>query len=105
MMSDSSAPARERLLEWMLDLLDRSPEGWDPSQRAFINSLMEGQEGTKTLAQLAVATAHLRASGLDPKEMGSLRPILEAMESFWSDPSSETFEFLHLAGKSLNTDS
>ena len=104
-MNSPGAPTREKLLEWILDLLGRSPGGWSTSQKGFIDSLLKGQEGTKTLAQLAVATVHLRACGLDPKEMGSLRPVLEAMESFWSDPSPDTFESLHLAGKTLNAGS
>jgi hypothetical protein len=104
-MSDSGISAHEKLLKWMMDLLGRSPESWDRDQRDFVDSLLEGQEGTKTLAQLAVATAHLRASGLNPEEMGSLRPVHEAMEAFWNDPSPETYEFLHTAGKSLNADS
>jgi hypothetical protein len=104
-MSDPGVSAREKLLEWILDLLNRPAEGWDRAQWRFISSLLEGQEGTKTLAQLAVATSHLRSSGIDPKEMGSLRPVLEAMEAFWKNPSVETYESLHHAGKSLDPDS
>jgi hypothetical protein len=89
----------------MTDLLGLSVEAWDRSQQDFIASLLEGEEGTKTLAQLAVATARLRASGLNPKEMGTLHGVHLAMEAFWKDPSSETYEELHAAGQSLNTDS
>jgi hypothetical protein len=103
-MNESGLSAREMLVRWILDLLGRSAGGWNRSQWEFIGSLLDGQEGTKTLAQLAVATSHLRSSGLDPKEMGSLRPVLEAMEAFWSNPSGETYDSLHHAGKSLDPD-
>ena len=81
-MNDSRPSATEKLMAWILDLLGRSADGWDRSEWDFIGSLLEGQEGTKTLAQLAVATSHLRSSGLNPKDMGSLCPVLEAIEAF-----------------------
>jgi hypothetical protein len=54
---------------------------------------------------MAVATARLRASGLKPEDLGALHAMHEAMEGFWNDPCPETYEDLHAAGQSLNTDS
>jgi hypothetical protein len=104
-MIDSRLATREKILQWLLDLLERSADSWNPSQRAFLNSLLEGEEGTKTLVQMAVATARLRASGLKPEDLGALHAMHEAMEGFWNDPCPETYEDLHAAGQSLNTDS
>lgn len=104
-MSEPDLTAREKLLHWMLDLLERDPGSWSQPQQAFIDSLFKGQEGTKLLAQLAVATSHLRNCGLTPEAMGKLRLVHEAMEAFWNNPSPETYEALHAAGESLNFDS
>jgi len=103
-MKDSGAAAREKLLQWLLDLLDRSSGSWSRTQRAFLESLLDGQEGTKTLAELAVTSVRIRASGLKPDEMGRLRPIQEAIEAFWNNPSAETYEDLRNAGRSLDAD-
>ena len=104
-MNESDLTAREKLLHWMLDLLGRARGDWNANQRTFIDSLLNGQEGTKLLAQLAVATSHLRNCGLTPEAMGKLRLVHEAMEAFWNNPSPETYEELHAAGESLDFDS
>ncbi len=104
-MSDPGLPVREKLFQWLLDVLGRSPDSWNRSQRAFIESLLKGEEGTKTVAQLAVATANLRASGLAPQAMGPLLPVREAMEAFWNNPSARTYQELHAVGKSLDSES
>ena len=104
-MIDSRLATREKILQWLLDLLERSADSWNPSQRAFLNSLLEGEEGTKTLVQMAVATARLRASGLKPEDLGALHAMHEAMEGFWNDPCPGTYKNLHTAGKFLDSDS
>jgi len=104
-VKDSGFAAREKIFQWLVDSLGRSADSWDPSQRAFLDSLLDGEEGTKTLVQMAVATTRLRASGLKPAELGALHAMQEAMEEFWNDPCPETYEDLLAAGQSLNTDS
>ena len=104
-MTDSGLAGREQIFLWLVDSLGRSPDSWDPSQRAFLDSLLDGEEGTKTLVQMAVATTRLRTSGLQPEELGTLRAMHEAMEEFWNDPCPETYEDLLSVGQSLNTDS
>jgi hypothetical protein len=104
-MKDAVREARERLIRWILDLLGRSESSWDPAQRRFIHSLLEGQEGTKTLAELAITCARIHASGLKPGELGSLRPMHEAIEEFWNNPCAETYEQLRTAGEALDSDS
>lgn len=102
---DSGFTTREKIFQWLVDSLGRSAGSWDPSQRAFIDSLLDGEEGTKTLVQMAVATARLRASGLKPEELGDLHTMQEAMEEFWNDPCHATYVDLLAAGQSLKTDS
>ena len=104
-MIDPGIATREKLFQWLLDLLERSADSWNPSQRAFLDSLLDGDEGTKTLVQMAVATTRLRASGLKPEELGALHTMHEAMEEFWNDPCPETYEDLLAAGQSLDTES
>jgi len=104
-MMDFASSTREKIFQWLLDSLGRSADSWDPSQRAFLDSLLDGEEGTKTLVQMVVATARLRASGLKPEELGALQAMHEALEEFWNDPCPETYEDLLAAGESLNTDS
>jgi hypothetical protein len=96
---------RDKLIDWLSELLGRPGGSWSVSQRAFLDSLLEGDEGTKTLAELAVATARIRASGLQAAQMGRLRDVHEAIEEFWNNPSAETYEELHATGKILNSDS
>ena len=102
---DSGAEAREKLLRWILELLDRDDRSWDASQLDFLDSLLRGHEGTKTLAELAVTCARIRGSGLKPEELGPLREMHEAIEGFWNDPCSETYENLGTVGRSLDTES
>jgi len=104
-MSTSRSASREKIFLWLLDLLERSAGSWNRSQRAFLDSLLEGEEGTKTLVQMAVATTHLRASGLKPEELGTLHGVHQAMEEFWNDPCPETYEDLLAAGQSLKKES
>jgi len=104
-MSDSGLGTRKRIFQWLLVVLGRSAGSWNPSQRAFINSLIEGDEGTKTLVQMAVATARLRDSGLKPEELGALWAMHEAIADFWNDPCPGTYKNLHTAGKFLDSDS
>jgi hypothetical protein len=104
-MSDSRTATHDKIFQWLLDSLGRSASSWSPSQRAFLDSLLEGEEGTKTLVQMAVATARLRASGLKPEELGALHGMHEAMEEFWNDPCPETYEGLLTAGQSLDNES
>jgi hypothetical protein len=96
---------RDKLIDWLSELLGRPGGSWSASQRDFLDSLLEGDEGTKTLAELAVTTARIRASGLPADQMGPLRDVHEAMEEFWNNPSAETYEELHATGKILNSDS
>jgi len=104
-MIDSTINTREKIFQWLLDLLERSADSWDSSQRTFLDSLLDGEEGTKTLVQMAVATTRFRVSGLKPEDLGTLHAMHEAMEEFWNDPCPETYEDLLAAGQSLNTDS
>ena len=104
-MKDAVSEARERLVRWILDLLDRSESSWSRAQRDFIHSLLEGHEGTKTLAELAITCARIHASGLKPAELGQLREMHEAIEEFWNNPCAETYEQLRTAGEALDTDS
>ena len=104
-MNDHGAEARDRLLRWMQALLDLPESAWEGPQREFLDSLLMGQEGTKTLAELAVTSARIRASGLKPEELGSLRQMHEAIETFWNNPCSETYEDLRTIGRTLDYDS
>ncbi len=104
-MTDPREAARRKIFQWLLDSLGRSAGSWNQSQQAFLDSLLDGEEGTKTLVQMAVATTHLRASGLKPAELGPLHGMHQAMERFWDDPCPETYEELLSAGQSLNTES
>jgi len=104
-MSSPGPASREKIFQWLLTLLDRSADSWSPSQRAFLLSLLEGEEGTKTLVQMAVTTARLRASGLKPEELGPLWAMHQAIADFWDDPSPETYRNLHTAGRFLDSDS
>jgi len=101
---DSGAEARQKLLGWIRALLDRDESSWDALQRDFLDSLLHGQEGTKTLAELAVTSARIRGSGLKPEDLGSLREMHEAIETFWSNPCPETYENLSAVGRSLDTE-
>ena len=102
---DAGAEARETLLRWIEALLERPEASWQGSQREFLESLLMGQEGAKTLAELAVTSARIKASGLKHEDLGSLREIHEAIEVFWNNPCSETYENLRTVGRSLDTDS
>jgi len=102
---DSGAAARQKLLAWIQDLLELKESSWSPLQLDFLDSLLQGQEGTKTLAELAVTSARIRGSGLKPEELGSLREMHEAIEAFWNNPDPETYENLRTVGQSLETDS
>lgn len=99
---DSVLATRELLLEWIRDLLGRDAGCWDPGQVAFLDSLLMGQEGTKTLAELAVTSARIRASGLQAEELGALREMHDAIETFWDNPCPETYENLRTVGQSLD---
>jgi hypothetical protein len=92
---------RERLLAWLLDLLERPAGSWDAGQVEFLHSLLEGQEGTKTLAELAVTSARIRRSGIRSEDLGQLQAIHAALEEFWNDPCAETYENLRAAGRTL----
>jgi len=103
--SDPGAGARKKLLQWIQDLLELSETSWNPNQKEFLDSLLQGQEGTKTLAELAVTSARIRGSGLGPEELGALRAMHEAIEAFWNNPGAETYENLRTVGQSLETES
>ena|SRR5437867_2286735 len=102
-MKDPTAGVHEQLIEWLLDLLNRPERPWSQAQRSFLDSLLEGQEGTKTLAELAVTCVRIRTSGLNTEEMGQLRTIASAIETFWGNPCTETYENLSVAARSLDT--
>ena len=102
---DPGASARQKLLQWILDLLEMNDSSWNSGQREFLDSLLRGQEGTKTLAELAVTSARIRGSGLQPEELGALREMHEAIEAFWNNPGPETYENLRTVGQSLETES
>jgi len=104
-MKPVARETRERLIRWILNLLGRPESSWDPAQRMFIDSLLDGQEGTKTLAELAITCARIHASGLKPGELGPLRPMHEAIEEFWNNPCAETYEQLRTAGEALDSES
>ncbi|MCI0657351.1 MAG: hypothetical protein L0170_09810 [Acidobacteria bacterium] len=101
---DPGAAARQKLLQWIQDLLGLKESSWTPPQLDFLDSLLQGQEGTKTLAELAVTSARIRDSGLKPEELGALRDMHEAIEAFWNNPGAETYENLRTVGQSLETD-
>ena len=102
---ESAAAARLKLLQWIQALLEFDDGAWDPRQKSFLDSLLQGQEGTKTLAELAVTSARIRVSGLKPEELGALREMHEAIEAFWNNPCSETYVNLRTVGQSLDSDS
>jgi len=102
-MKDHGAAVHEQLIRWILDLLDRPDRPWSQAQWSFLDSLLEGQEGTKTLAELAVTCVRIRASGLKTEEMGELTAIASAIETFWGNPCAETYENLSVAARSLDT--
>ena len=101
---DPGAAARHKLLLWIQDLLELKDATWTAPQLVFLDSLLQGQEGTKTLAELAVTSARIRGSGLKPEELGALREMHEAIELFWNNPSHETYENLRTVGQSLESD-
>jgi hypothetical protein len=103
-MPDAGSEARDTLLRWIQTLLERGESSWQESQRDFLESLLMGQEGAKTLAELAVTSARIKASGLKPEDLGALREMHEAIEVFWNNPSPETYENLRTVGRSLETD-
>ena len=99
---DAGAAARRKLLEWIRALLELDENAWNPAQVEFLDSLLQGHEGTKTLAELAVTSARIRTSGLKLEELGALREMHEAIEAFWSNPCSETYVNLRTVGQSLD---
>ena len=102
-MNDPALAAREKLLEWILAVLERPAGKWSRKQVAFLHSLLDGQEGTKTLAELAVTSARIRASGLVGSELGLLESVHRAIEAFWNNPGPGTYEKLRAAGRQLNS--
>jgi hypothetical protein len=104
-MTDPVVAAREKLLEWIRSVLERPVGGWNRRQVAFLHSLLEGQEGTKTLAELAVTSARIRASGLQGPELGLLQSVHQAIEAFWNNPGPGTYEKLRAAGRKLHSES
>ena len=100
---NSGDEAKATLLRWFQDLLVLREGAWDRSQVDFLVSLLEGHEGTKTLAELAVTSARIRGSGLKPEELGTLQKMHEAIEVFWVNPCPETYENLRTVGRSLDT--
>ena len=102
-MSDPGIQARALLIQWLLTLLDRPERPWNGAQLAFLDSLLQDEEGAKTLAELAVTRTRIKASGLGPEQVGGLDTFASAIEAFWEDPSLETYEMLRTAGRSLET--
>jgi len=102
---DGGAEARAILMRWIEALLERPESSWHGAHREFLDSLLMGHEGAKTLAELAVTSARIKASGLKHEDLGSLREIHEAIEVFWNNPCPETYENLRTIGRSLETDS
>ena len=102
-MSDPGTQARALLIEWLLTLLNRPERPWTGAQLAFLDSLLQDEEGAKTLAELAVTRTRIRASRLGPHWVSALDAFASAMEAFWEDPSLESYEMLRTAGRSLET--
>jgi len=100
-MNDPGMQARERLIQWLLTSLDRRERPWTGVQLGFLDSLLQDEEGAKTLAELAVTRTRIRASRLGPDQVSGLDTFASAMEAFWEDPSLETYEMLRTAGRSL----
>ena len=99
---DPSTATRRLLLDWIRALLELEEGTWDREQLEFLDSLLQGQEGTKTLAELAVTSARIRSSGLKLEELGALREMHEAIEAFWNNPCSETYVNLRTVGQTLD---
>jgi hypothetical protein len=102
---DPGIAARQKLLSWIQSLLELKEATWTPPQLDFLDSLLQGQEGTKTLAELAVTSARIRGSGLKPEELGALREMHEAIEAFWNNPGPESYDNLRTVGQSLESES
>ena len=102
-MSDPGTQARALLIEWLLTLLNRPERPWTGAQLAFLDSLLQDEEGAKTLAELAVTRTRFRATRLGPHRVSALDTFASAMEAFWEDPSLESYEMLRTAGRSLET--
>lgn len=100
-MSDPGIQARVLLIQWLLTLLDRPERPWTGAQLAFLDSLLQDEEGAKTLAELAVTRTRIRASWLGPHQISGLDTFASAMEAFWEDPSLATYALLRTAGRSL----
>lgn len=103
-VEDPGAEARRKLIQWLADLLDHPIPSWNRAHLAFLDSLLRGQEGTKTLAELAVTSVRIKASRLKPEELGRLNTITSAIEDFWNNPCAETYEALGNAGRTLDSD-
>jgi hypothetical protein len=95
-MATATSPD-ELLLGWLLELLGRTGSPWNDPQRSFLLSVLQTPDGARTLAKLAATGKRLQQTGLNPHQMGNLQGIHAALESFWQDPSPETYRALGIA--------
>ena len=89
--------SRHPLIDWILEALDLPVNSWDSHQIAFLDSVLDTQEGPRVLGSLVVTTLRLRQSAFKSEQMGHFSTILPAIEAFWSNPSPQTFQDLRIA--------
>jgi hypothetical protein len=85
------------LIDWILQALERPDGSWDAQQTAFLDSVLNTQEGARLLGSLVVTTLRLRKSAFQPEQLGRFSTLLPAIEAFWSNPSPQTFQDLRIA--------
>lgn len=96
-MSADGTVSKHPLLEWILRAIERPNNSWNAEQSAFVESVLNTQEGPRVLGSLVVTTLRLRQSAFKPDQMGHFTTILPAIEAFWSNPSPQTFQDLRIA--------
>ncbi|HEU5181858.1 MAG TPA: hypothetical protein VFW45_13805 [Candidatus Polarisedimenticolia bacterium] len=97
-MPPTTGTIKPALISWLLRSLGRESTPWSAEQSAYLESIMETEEGARILASLVVTTLRLRQSALfKPDSHGTAGTILPAIEAFWQDPTSQTYRELRIA--------
>ena len=88
---------QEKLLGWILQLLERSDQPWREEERFFLSSFLRAPRGAKSLARMATTYVRLKNTGMRPAQMGDVGRLYSALDEFWQNPSAKTYRKMGIA--------